>query len=249
MRAGLRDSATGFSVTVDTTEALRYLILAPRSAYFHLRRFNYLTLLDHRKGWLARKGNRFGRGGTGQRGQPINVTNVQFGGSPPNPNQVSYQVLPIQKTARTREEADRLIPEIRGDIYTGNDILRIHEEGQDIKSARYMAVPIRTRPATIGAFRARYPGKKLITVPSKRNSNRLVYEQTTKYESKPEPGRGGPRRIVARKRRLRWILTKTVEMNPLLQFYASWDALEQQRDQRFAEAADGMFADWRKGRT
>lgn len=244
-----KDTATGFSVRVDTTEALKFLFLAPRSAYYHLRRFAYLSLLGHRKAWLASKGNKFGRGGTGQRGQPINVTNVQFGGNAPNPNQVVYQVLPIERTARSREQADQLLPQIRGDIYTGNDILRIHEEGEDISSSQWMAVPIKTRPGRIKEWRRRYPNKRLVTVPGKRNGNKIVYEETRKYEGRPPAGRGGPRRVVAIRRRMRWILTKRVNMQPLLQFYAAWESQEAARDAIFAEVADGMAADWRRGRT
>lgn len=221
------DSRTGFAVTIDVGPALAHFERAPRLTYKHLWSYFFEVLLDHREHWLAGKSNRFGRG-SGAEGKPIGVSRVvsQQGGA--KPNQVLYNVLPKGRKAATAIEAEDKIGQIRADIYTGNVVLPIHEEGRDIRTPKWMAIPIRTKPGTPKAWTQRNPTKRLVSR-RVRGDRVLLFERQKPKKQRVDRDFVGPARLIE-KWRLRFVLTKFVEMDPTLQFYQSWDARASSRD-------------------
>jgi len=217
---------------------------APKIAYFRIRDFLFRSVLEHRKRWLAKKGLAFGRG-DGRIGGPIRVRQINDGLGDVGPVDVAYQVTPKQKRAESPAQASQLLPQLVAEIFTGNLVLPIHQEGRAIDTTEFMAIPVRTRPGSVKKWREQNPGKTLITLPSKRDNKLLLYERTIVR------GRGRPKKGEAPKTkerlRLRFLLTKHVGMKPTLQLYETWDEQVPFRDAAWKEAADKMQADLVKG--
>lgn len=232
-------SDASMRVTIDGRAVGRVLDQAPKVAYFWLRNYLGQILGKHRQVWLRAKGTRFGRGANA-----IRVLRVNERMGAPGPLEITYQVQPDAARAGSPGEARRMLDQLRGDIYTGNLVLPIHEFGTDIRSSRWMAIAVKTRPTTPAAWRRRNPKKTLISRPGRRG-NVLLYEvQRTRGRGRPR--KGEPPRTKERLR-LRYVLTRSVQMDPTLRLYGTWDSLRGQRDQAWKRTADRMVRDLERG--
>lgn len=232
------------SIRIDTSQVEKVLGNAPKIAFFWLREYLFGALQQHRKAWLAEKGNKFGRG-SGEIGGPIRVRQINDKGGPPGPVDVAYQVHPRERRAQSPADASRLLGQVGADIFTGNVILPIHQEGRDIASPRFMSIAVKTRPTTPARWRAKYPGKTLRALPSKRDGKVLLYEvQQVKKRGRTKKGETP---ATTERLRLRFLLTKFVDMKPTLKLYESWDGLSADRDAHWRTMADRMLRDFERG--
>lgn len=230
-----RIDATGLQAVIDGM---------PKAAYFSLRDFLGRAFLQHRKRWLATKSTKFGRGS--KNGRAIRVTQLNEGSGALADNEVRYTVLPKERRMPTPAAAAAALKLLEGDVGTGNKVLEVHELGTDIVSADPMYIPVKTRPGDFGDWRRANPNKQLLFLPSKRDNKTLVYEVIRRrVRRKRDPatgklvGEGGTRETL----RLRFVVTKRVEMKPTLKLYDSWDAGASERDQLFTQAANRMQSD------
>lgn len=231
---------------VDTTRVVQTIRSVPRLGYFWLRSYLWWTMLDFRKGWLASKSTKFGRGRTGN---DIKVSRINEGNRPPKDNEVAFWLQPEERKASSNAAAKKMLDELRADIFTGNKILPVHEHGTDIHSQSWMQVPYRTRPGNMQKWKARNPGAKLITLPSKKDNKLLVYEVLLKrLRGRVSKNHIGPAPM-REKLRLRWVLTHDVEMNPTLKLYGTWDDYVGPRDKRWRQAIQNLMQDIVEGKT
>lgn len=234
------------TLTIDAQPVQEMLQQAPRLTYFWLHAYLREIAKRHRLSWLRSKGTRFGRVSEGGRG--IVVSRVNEGNVPPRDNEVSYQVTPKEQRQPTAAAAVEALRTLRADIFTGNKVLPVHEFGTDINSDSWMVVPYRTRPGDIHRWKARNPGVKLTTLPSKRDNKLLVYEvQQRRRRGRLPRGWKGPAPTFP-KLRLRFVLTKHVDMKPTLRMYSSWDGLQGERDTVFSQFVTRLAQDLQRGK-
>lgn len=247
---------------VDKDQVLRTLSHVPRLGYFWIRNYLKLITLDQRKTWLRIKGTKFERARSD--GSGILVSRLNEGNVPPKDNEVAFQVTPLAERMPSGAEAKAGLDVLRADIFTGNKILPVHEFGTDIDTNRYMAVPYKTRPGDIHEWKRRNPNAKLITMPSKKDGKKLVYETQHKARfrsfSKTTLKKLGPRfglrlapapqlaPVRFQKLRLRWVLTKHVDMKPTLKLFEAWEGLKGPRDKHWADTANRLAADIAAGK-
>lgn len=235
----------GVSFVLETDAVKKLMAQAPRAAYFWLRAYLGEITVQHRVQWLRQKGTSFGRrraDGTG-----ITVSRLNEGNNPPEDDEVAYFVEPRERRQETNAAAAGAIGKLRADIFTGNKILPVHEFGIDITSRGYMAVPIKTRPGNIQKWKKAHQRARLITLPSKRDSSLLVYEQIGR-RPRGRPSKTTPQKVTI-KLRLRWVLRKHVDMHPTLRLYNSWDGLRSARDTVWSKYATRMLKDIEDGVT
>lgn len=217
-------------LTVDTSKVTAAMRRFPATVYERTRSFVFRAFLDHRDAWLRQKGPRFGRGGRG-----IKVHRVGEGPAVLGPKDVTYEISGPRRVSSDKEGAEQLA-KFSARIGTGNLVLKIHQEGTDIASAGYMALPLRTRPGDPAAWRARYPDRKLVARPI-RGGKLLLFEVKAL----------GKRKRAAEERRYQWIprflLTRRVDMRPTLRFYETWTELERERAAKWDEAVRRMDAE------
>jgi len=242
-----------FSVKIDTRVLDDIAAKAPRVAYFWMRNFMGQSLGKHRQTWLRKKGIRFGRGKAGSRAIQVPQVNEGPAGVPPD-NFVTYRVVPRDVRFATPRAAREGLRKLFGEAQTGSIALRVHEFGETVRSDNLMAIPIRTRPGTPKAWRARYPKRALVTIKTKRGGL-ILYERQRK--------RGGAR---VRKRRTkkgkiaksqprtkvdvlrpRFLLLRVVKMKKTLQFYDTWEQLRSSRTAAFARTMTRMVRDIQSG--
>lgn len=232
-------------------DALRQM---PKAAYFWWRQFLFDTTVEFRKDWLRKRGTKFGRGRDGSM-RVLRVNDSQAVG----PRDIAFHVRPADRRATSGPQAQALIGQLQAEVFTGNVVMAVHEFGRDIQSNELMAIPIKTRPGRIAAWRARNAGASLLFLPSKRGTGEvLVYEKqhrgrfralSARTQSRLGIGRPlAPVRVQApagnwQKLRLRWVLTKKVDMKPTLRLYATWDANGNARAALWRKAADGLAKD------
>jgi hypothetical protein len=229
--------AGAISITVDTSKVDRIFSAVPKAGYFWMRDYFGQILGHHRKTWLLQKGTKFGRGKYG-----VKVYGVNEGPAEPGPNDVAYRVSPSEKRASSTRQATEFLNRLTAEAYTGGIVLPVHEFGQDIRSASWMSIAVKTRPGTPERWKLKYPGRKLLTLPSKRRDGKLLLYEVTQVGARGRPG-AGKERPKRTKLRLRWILSKFVDMKPTLHMYDSWDALKPARDAMWARTATGMLRD------
>lgn len=233
--------ARNLRVTIRVEEVRRVLEQAPKVGYFWLRDYLFRSFQQHRVKWLQSKGTRFGRGGAGS--NAIHVPQVNASMGPLAPNQVRYRVQPVARRMPTPAAAAAGLNELVGAAETGNLILPVHEFGRDIRSNRDMYIPVRTRPGNFGEWRRRYPNKTLLFLPSKKGGgNRLVYELQTK-RGRGRPAKNDPRARTTQRLKLRFVITRHVDMKPTLRLYDSWDGMRIDRDRLWSQAATKMERD------
>lgn len=227
-------------VTIDLRQFEKQMREAPSVVYFRLRDFLGATFGKHRQQWLRQKGTRFGRGGAGGRG--IRVFKINEGPTSVADNEVAYHIRPTEQRLPDPASARRGLSQLVAEAFTGNQILPVHEFGRDIRSSRFMAVPVKTRPKTPKAWLAANPDKRLVWRPSKTNPGTLVVYEVQRKRGRGRPRKGEPPRVQERLR-LRFIWTRFVDMKPTLRMYETWDQLASYRGDRFRFAADAIVRD------
>lgn len=242
-------------VTVGTPRTIQFRIdtkgleeafrRAPSSSYYWLRGFMGGELLRHRNTWLRGKGTKFGRGADG-----VKVHRLNEGPAAPADKDVIYRVLPKDKRIREPVSAGRALNLLEASAFAGSVVLRVHQHGEKVAARPdgWMALPIRTRPGSPGAWRARNPGKVLISRPSRRDPNRLLLLERSRVAGRGRP-RAGQRRRRTERLRLRFMLVKSVQNRPTLKFYETWDALRAARDAEWSKIADRLVKDIARGVT
>lgn len=231
-------------VKCDLTRFESQMRQAPSVIYFRARDYLGSAFGKHRQQWFREKGTKFGRGDDA--GKAIKVFGVNEGPRVPAPNQVVYHVTPTDKRFPNPLAAERGLRELRGDAFTGNAVLPVHEFGTDIKTSGFMAIPVKTRPGDVKKWQAANPDKRLEFRPSKKKDGTAVL-----YEVQRKRARGRPKKGAAptfnEKLRLRFILTRFVDMKPTLRMYATWDGLDGYRTQQFSRMADAIVRDIQGG--
>lgn len=233
------------SVTIDASELKRAMERAPSVVYFRLRDYLGAAFGRHRQQWLRSKGTRFGRGGEGSRA--IRVFGVNEGPATPQDNHVIYRVMPAEQRLQSPAAARAGLSRLGAEAFAGSVALRVHEFGEDIRSSRFMAVPIKTRPKNPREWARRNPNKRLVARPSKKKPGELLLYEVQRKGSRGRPKKGVPK-VVQERLRLRFVLTRFVDMKPTLHMYSTWQRLDSQRRERFARAADGIVKDIATGR-
>lgn len=214
-----------FNLTIDIDPVVNLIRVMPREVLRSVRKYTFGMFVEHRLEWLRTKGLRFGRGGQG-----ILVKRVGEGGRSVGPKEVGYYLPPKDEPA-SDGEARAMLADYNAEIFTGNIVLPIHQFGEDIRSSKYMAIPVKTSPGSPEAWRARNPGKDLIAKWNKRKG------QLRLMEVEPATTPGGRTRL-----RTRFLLTKFVDMKPTLKFYETWEAQDGERQRRWTDAVDKLFA-------
>lgn len=234
-------SARSITFKIDTSAVRRVFGGMPRVAYFWTRDFLFRAFVQHRVRWLQQKGTQFGRGD--DKSKAIRVSRINEGSTGEiAPNEVRYRVHPAAKRQPDSASASRGLDEMFAEAATGNEVLRVHEFGEDIRSSDYMFVPVKTRPGRFSKWRAQHSGARLLRLPSKtQHGTQLIYEVQGARGRPGRPRKGEERQT---KLRLRWLLTRFVRMRPTLQLYDSWDAMSGLRDQLWRDVADKMQRDF-----
>jgi hypothetical protein len=246
-------------VELDVDRVANLVARAPRVSYFWLRNYMIRALGDHRRAWFRAKGVKFGRAGG------IEVYGVNDGPDPESrgPLDVTYTVTPTdKKRAQTPEEARALLQLLGAEASTGNIVLPVHEFGEDLRTAKWMAIPVRTRPGSPKRWRES-TGKDLVFRPSKKQAGTaLLYEVERKFRrpKRQKAGAGGrtrrrkgpalqgpPPTVVVEKLRLRFLLTRFVDMKPTLKMYDTWESLESERASQWEDTANRILEDWARG--
>lgn len=241
--------AGSLRVTIDTAVVQQVFERAPKIVHYWLQGFLSRAFQQHRSAWLKKKGSKFGRGGTG-----IKVHQLNQGPAAPGPKDVVYNVEPKEQRAATPQAARQGLAKMRAEAFAGSIALRVHEFGEDIRTAQFMAIPVKTRPGTPRAWLAQNPSKRLEYRPSKKHPGEAVlYEVTRKRlrgrgtRSFVGPGLAGPGLVGQERLRLRFLLKRFVDMQPTLHMYNTWDELRAQRDQLWQGAADRMASQLQRG--
>lgn len=232
-------------VSIDTKGLETQMARAPVTVYFWLRNYLGSAFGKHRQQWLRDKGTKFGRGGAGSKA--TKVWPVNEGPASPQPQDVTYSVLPRDVRVSERDAAKGL-RSLAGEAQAGSLVLRVHEFGQTI-SGKLMALPVRTRPGSPAAWRKANPSKTLVAKPG-RGGQVLLYERTRKPgrgRAKPSADGKPSKRRQTEKLRLRFILTRRVTNRATLHMYDTWRKLKAYRDQQWKRALDRIEADFNKG--
>lgn len=220
---------------------------APSSTYYWLRSYLRGVLISHRNSWLAQKSTRFGRGGADS--QAIRVFRLDE--APPGAsrdNWVVYDVSPRTKRMQDAAAARVGLAQLTAVAHAGSIVLKVHQEGTDIHSRDWMSIPVRTRPGSPRAWRAKNPGKELVLRRGKNNPNTLLLFERTRSRGRGRPRKDGTTKTKTVERmRLRFLLRRDVDMKPTLRFYESWDAGAPDRDRQFRFAADRILKDIANG--
>jgi len=234
---------------VDTAALARSIEAGPGSAYYWIRTHLFESLKDHRTRWLREKGTQFGRAGKDSSAIKVWRINEAPKGAP-RENWVVYNVAPEKRRAESAAAAAAALPKLRAEAFAGSRVLEVHEEGKDIASGAWMAIPIKTRPNTPRKWRAKYPNRELIALPgSKPGTLRLFERKRVKGARRAGVQARSKRKRVKRDRlTLRFILTRRIDMKPTLHFYDSWDRLASDRATDFARVADRIVKDIARGK-
>lgn len=226
-------------VTVDTRAVEDALRLMPKAAYFRLRDYLGTSFTRFRTTWLRSVGVKFGRG---RSDDAIRVLAVNAKKGPPGPKEVAFQVSPEDRRASTPQAAAQMLGRLSAEAYTGNVVLGVHEFGDDIRSSSLMSVPVKTRPGRIDKWKQKYPGRTLRLLPSKKDPRTMALYEVLKKRPRGRPRKGAP--VVSQERlRLRWILTRFVDMKPTLRLYQTWDQTTAERSDLFAKFATSLQQD------
>lgn len=236
-------------VSVDTRVVAQVIRRAPKVAHFWLQGFLSKSMIDHRVNWLRSKGTRFGRRGADGSSKAIKVYRVNEGPERAREEDVVYRVWPRNQKTSSVAQAVAGLKQMGAEAFAGSTVLRVHEFGEDIRSARLMAIPVKTRPKTPEKWVRANPSKKLEFRPSKTNPGEgVLYEVTQRRaRGRGRPRKGAPLPALRAKLRLRFLLKRFVQMDPTLNFYGSWDAMRSKRDQLWKGAADRMARQLQRG--
>jgi hypothetical protein len=241
----------GIELRLDTSALSAAFTLGPSSCYFWLRTFLFGSLLKHRTYWLRTKSTRFGRSKDKSRAIKVwRINEAPLTGI--RPNWVTYHVTPKEQREKNAGRAAALLPTLAGVAGAGSIVLDVHQTGRDIRTPTWMAIPLRTRERSPRAWRQRNPAKVLVVVPDRRNSGRLFLAERIRYMGRRANGvlPSDPKKtkVVRDKLRRRFLLLKSVDMKPTLNFYESWDALGPERAQEFSRISDRILKDIARGK-
>lgn len=227
-----------FQIKIDTSGVRKVFAGMPIVAYFWMRDYLFRAFVTHRLRWFAAKGTKFGRAGG------IQVWKINEGPEVPGPLDVVYSVHPKAQRIAYSAQAQAALDEVRAEAFTGNKVLPIHEFGKDLRTSRWMAVPVKTLPGSPKAWREKNPSKELVARPSKRDSKILLFE----IQKKRNRGRTkkGAAPTIREHARLRFILTRNVQMRATLKMYSTWDVLEQDRSDLWQQTATKMLRDFER---
>lgn len=239
----------GIQLRIDTKGLADAFARGPSTSYYWLRGFLFGAFLKHRVYWLRAKSTRFGRGG---KGNAIKVWKINEAPAGERDNWVVYRVNPRESRERDPGKASALLRQLQGSAFAGSIVLEVHQQGRDINVPEWMAIPLRTRERTPKAWRAKNPGKPLLVLPDPRNPGRLYLAERIRYRGRRAPGtekRDKTKTKVVRDRlRRRFLLLKSVDMKPTLNFYESWDQLDGERTKEFASIANRIVKDIADGK-
>lgn len=231
-------NAQSLQVTVDLGDVPAVLRESPKIAHFWIHGFLFASMRNHRVQWLKRKGVKFGRRGEGG-SKAIRVFPVNQGPATPAEEDVVYRVHPAEQKAGSVDAARRGLAEMQAEAFAGSVVLRVHQFGEDIRSSKFMAIAVRTRPKTPEKWLQANPGKRLEWRPSKKKPGEGVLYEVERVRGRGRPRKGQP--APTRERlRLRFLLTRFVDMKPTLGMYETWDAQATERDALWAGAATRM---------
>lgn len=247
----------GLEFRLDTHDLEKAFDRAPVMSYFWLRDFFFRLTVGHRIAWLRGKGTAFGRRGDDPSSRAIKVWKVNEGPDSPESQDVTFEVRPKLRKMTDVAAAVAGLNQLSAVHATGSSVLRVHETGEDIRSPEWMAIPIKTRPGSPEKWRAKNPGKTLVARPSRRTPGKILLYERIRTQRRGRPSKNKAKVAGRRRRggratrdqlRLRFILTKFIEMDPTLHFYDSWDQQVADRDRLFSEAADKIVRDLARGR-
>jgi hypothetical protein len=225
-------------LTVDVNQVVGLLRVMPKVGYFWLRNFFGAALGQHRKHWLGIKGTKFGRGRTGIRVGAVNDKKATGG-----PLSIAYRVRPEAPRAESAADGIAKLNSLEAEVFTGSTALQVHQFGEDVRSKRFMAIAVKTRPTTPARWQAKYPNKQLVFRPSQKDANTALLYELTRLRGRGRPRKDGKGNTVREQLRMRFLLTKFVDMKPTLKLFEAWEQLAGKRDQQWAATASRIAAD------
>lgn len=243
-------TGAGIQFRMDTRPIAKAIDAAPSATYYWLRSYLRGAFIGHRDAWLQGKNTRFGRGGENSRAIRVFRIDEAPAGAPQD-NWVVYDVRPRDKRVRDASQARVALGQLQGAAHAGSIVLRVHQFGEDLHSAgKLLSIPIRTRPATPKAWRAKNPGKDLIARAAKNNPNTVLLYEVTRTRGRGRPRKDGTSSAKLVERwRLRFLLRRHIDMRPTLNFYETWQAGAAERDRQFRFVADRILKDMAHGVT
>jgi hypothetical protein len=236
-------------LTIDTTGVERSIEVAPRTTYYWFRRWLTTAFWEHRKHWLATKKTSFGRGKDAIKVWGVNKAPA----GAVDPKHVVYRIAPIAEKFPTAKLARRALPKLKAEAFGGSVALGVHELGTDISVPNWLAIPMRTRPRSPKTWRAKYPGRVLITREDKDRPDRLWLMEVKRYRGRRQDGRqpakGSRRKKVVRYKLIpRFVLVKKLDMKPTLNFIDAWSGLASARQKDFASICSRIASDVARGK-
>lgn len=236
-------------VSIDLGAVPQVFLKAPKIAHFWIHGFLFSSYRNHRVAWLKKKGTQFGRGSSDPSSKAVRVFRVNEGPDSPRDSDVVYRVSPKVQRATSPDAAIQGLKTMRGEAFAGSVALRVHEFGEDITAKRgFMAIAVKTRPKTPAKWLQANPDKKLELRPSKKHPGEgLLFEIKRRARGRRRKGEFLPGASGDDKMRLRFILTRHVEMNPTLHMYQTWDELAGDRAKLWAGAVTKMVDQLRAG--
>lgn len=240
----------GIELRIDTKGLADAFARGPSTSYYWLRGFLFGAFLKHRIFWLRNKSTRFGRGS--EKSRAIKVWKVNEAPAGARDNWVVYRVSPKESRERDPNRAAALLSQLQGSAFAGSIVLEVHQKGTDIRVPEFMAIPLRTREGSPKAWRAKNPGKQLIALRDPRNAGRLYLAERIRYRGRRAPGteKRDPQKtkVVRDRLRRRFLLLRSVDMKPTLNFYESWDQQDGERTKEFAQIATRIAKDIADGK-
>lgn len=237
---------------VDLEPLARAIEKGPQTSYFWLRTWMFSSLLEHRTKWLKSKSTKFGRGKNGIKVWGINK--APQGGQ--DDKWVVYRVTPDAKKQTSRRAAEKALSQLRAEAYAGSVALEVHQLGTDIDvGSNWLAIPVgkvtKNNPRSPKKWRAKNPGKQLVTVPDPRRPDVLYLAEPKRYRGRRQKGRkqrNRRKKVVRTTLIWRFLLVHRVENDATLNFYESWDGLKSARQTDFARISDRILKDIARGK-
>lgn len=229
---------------------------APDKAYAHVRDLFGAIFGSHRREWIARKGVEFRRGGMVATGVSANPRVSGWTG-----RAFFYRVVPNEK----RRPEGASIDDIAGEVYTTSVAAELQETGGTTKPkvSRWLALPIGVtlradgQPVPVWRTPAKYrrakAGNELVSAdlghgPTLYQVRRVSKSASAKVGATQRLSDRGRKRSERRVLIPAYKLVRTVTHKPVLQFYATWDALQGDRSARIARMMDELVREVARGR-
>lgn len=235
------------TLAVDLEPLSRAIERGPQTVYYWLQTWLFTSMLEHRVKFLRSKSTKFGRGKDAIKVWPVNKAPAGAG----DDKWVVYRVHPQAKKQPSRRAAERGIGQLRGEAFAGSVALEVHQEGKEINVGRqWLAIPIhkatKSNPRSPKRWRARNPGKQLVTIPDPRRPDVLYLAEPKRYRGKRQKGRqkrNRNKKVVRTKLVWRFLLVHRVDNDATLNFYESWESLASARQTDFGRISDRIVKD------